>query len=158
MDFTDLVSDPEALLATEFAIGETRFRIAKLAAIPAWRLLERIRAEVGRTLQGLDMPEAGEGKSAAMVAALSAVLALPEPFVESLRVTLFKHVQYSNRHVGQLSPLDGSEDSAFDGLEPVAVYEVLVRSLAVNFSPSFRGLFALTSFGAATSSPPEPSG
>ena len=53
---------------------------------------------------------------------------------------VFEKVSFANARITTPQQLAGTEDTAFDGLEPVAVYEVLLRALAVNFTASFRAL------------------
>ena len=149
------LSNPDALLETEFGIEETRFVIGKMKAMEGFACLERIREQVGQSL-GLEVSTASTP-----AALLRIVLSLPTTFVEKLRVQLFKHVRYQNAHAVTLAPLTGNEDSAFDALEPSAIYEVLARSLAVNFTPSFRGIVeTISKLGSleSTSNPSLPEG
>ena len=140
------IDNPGGLLEAECEIGDTRFMLDKMGAMEAWRVLEVIRKEISNVaglpitdlmtqLRGADMDDAIRiGAKVAM-----AVMGLPVPFVEGLRKTLFKHVRFTGNGAKTPQVLAGAEDMAFNGLEPVAIYEVLVRSLAVNFSPSFAG-------------------
>ena len=149
------ISNPDALLETEFSIGETRFVIGKMKAMEGFACLERIREQVGKSL-GLEVSIASTP-----AALLRIVLSLPTTFIETLRVQLFRHVRYQNANAVTLAPLKGSEDTAFDELEPSAIYEVLARSLAVNFTPSFRGIAeTISNLGSqeSTSSPSAPEG
>ena len=123
----------ESLTELECQIGETRFFFDKLGAMAAWQILERIRHELSRT-------PAVELTAATDVGVLvRAILALDPVFIERLRCDLFAHVRFANTKALTPQPLAGAEDMAFEGegVEPVAVYEVLVRSLAVNFTASF---------------------
>ena len=127
----------DQLTATEFEIDGTRFFIAKLPAMGAFALLEMIRHELGRA-PALSMPEATSG--ADTMSLLKIVLSLDPAFVRRVRSTLFEKVSFSNARAVDPQPLAGSEDMAFDGLEPVAVYETLLRCLAVNFTESLRAI------------------
>ncbi len=127
----------EKLTETEFEIDGTRFFIAKLPAMAAYDLMELIRHELGKS-QALVMPEGGE--DATVSGLLRVVLSLDPSFVKMVRRKLFERVSFANARATKPQQLAGAEDMAFDGLEPVAVYEVLVRCLAVNFTPSLRAL------------------
>ena len=141
------IDNPGELLEAECQIGDTRFHLDKMGAMEAWRVLEVIRKEASNVaglpitdlmtqLRGATMDDAIRiGAKVAL-----AVIGLPVPFVEGLRKTLFKHVRFTGNGAQTPQMLMGAEDMAFNGLEPVAIYEVLVRSLAVNFTPSFAGL------------------
>ncbi len=120
----------EYLTEPECQIGETQFFFDKLGAMEAWRILERIRHELSRTNLG----EIGD-----VTVLVRAILALDPAFIERLRRDLFEHVRFVNTKALSPQSLLGAEDMAFEGegVEPVAVYEVLVRSLAVNFTGSF---------------------
>ena len=143
----DLDQVAEEFLATEVEIGETRFRFSKLPAMRGYALLEKIRTAIGR--------HAGVQSSAGMGAIVRAVLSLPPEFVEEVRIELFGEVKFSNRMAQTAQTLAGAEDTAFADLEPVAVYEVLVRCLAVNFTESFRQIASRLGVGEATSSSPD---
>ena len=126
------INNLESWTEPECQIGETRFFIDKLGAMEAWRILERIRHELSRTpLELTDTTDVG--------VLVRAILALDPVFIERLRRDLFEHVRFVNTKALSPQPLAGAEDMAFEGegVEPVAVYEVLVRSLAVNFTASF---------------------
>ena len=144
----------EELTKTEFEIGRTRFFIAKLPAIAAFDLLELIRHEVGKSAD-LVVPEGSENKRVATL--LPLMLSLDPAFVKRVRTTLFEKVSYSNDRVPTPQKLAGAEDMAFDGSEAVAVYEVLLRCLAVNFTASLRAVGSKFKDAGLTSSPSTPS-
>ena len=125
----------EGLSAAEFEIGGARFKVSKLPAMAAFNLLEQIRREVGRSTSEI---KASEDPDATVGSMLQVVLSLEPAFVDQVRRKLFENVVFSNERAVTPQPLGGAEDLAFEGLEPVAVYEVLARSLSVNFSASLR--------------------
>ena len=145
----------EDLSVTEFEIGGTRFVISKLPAMPAFALLEEIRREVGRRSSAL-APDDAEGAGTAGL--LQLVLDLEPQFVDRVRRKLFENVVFANETARTPQPLVGAEDTAFQELEPVAVYEVLLRCLTVNFSPSVRALVSKLNGIGWTSLPFNPSG
>ena len=145
----------EDLNVTEFEIGGARFVISKLPAMPAFALLEEIRREVGRRSSALAPDDAGGAGTAGL---LQLVLDLEPQFVDRVRRKLFENVVFANETARTPQPLAGAEDIAFEGLEPLAVYEVLLRCLAVNFSASLRGVVSRLNALGWTSIPSTPSG
>lgn len=121
---------------TSFQIGSTSFQIRKLLPFEGFEVLEELRAAVGAKLANLP---AGVSAATAIVAI---AMAIPPSSVKSVMGRLFAEVRYSNASAQTQAALahGGVIDQAgFEGLEPVAVYEVFVRVLAVNFFSSFSG-------------------
>ena len=121
------LSKPEAV------IGPTTFSFRKLPSMAAWRLMEEIRVAVAGRLSSMTAEDALEPG----VEIIKAVIGQPPEVVDSIRKQIFQVVYFQNGAAVTPQVLVGAEDMAFDGLEPVAVYEVLVRGLAVNFTASF---------------------
>ena len=117
------------LTENDFTIAQTRFVIDKLPAMRAYDLLEAIRYEVGTT----DQQGTIEWRADTLI---GLILGLKPAFVKQVRDKLFAAVHFTNENAQTPQPLLGAEDTAFKGLEPVSVYEVLTRCLAVNFMPS----------------------
>ena len=127
----------DSLTETEVEIAGTRFFIAKLPAMAAFDMMEIVRHELGRSQAGALQ----NGEPDAMFPGLiNMVMSLDPTFVSQVRRKLFERVSFANTRASTPQQLAGAEDMAFDGLEPVAVYEVLVRCLAVNFTPSLHAL------------------
>jgi len=115
-------------------LGQTHFRIEKLPAMAAFDVLEQIRVALGGVWPDVDM-ESGIGSGM-----LGAILRIPKDELAQIRAALFRSVFFRSPKVrGQEATLAGMEDMAFEGLEPVAVYRVLVGAVAVNFRDSFAG-------------------
>ena len=116
--------------------GETTFTIAKMPATKGWDTLEEIREAAGGQIS---LGAGGIGG-----AMQSVVSALPKPFARQLRTTMFGHVTFRNHLAKDPLTLAGEEEMAFDAIEaePLAIYEIFMRSLALNFTDSFVGLFA----------------
>ena len=126
------------LTDTEFEIGGTRFFVAKLSAVAGFDLLEVIRHEIGKSgVLGKEISDTTAADTNAMW--LQMVLSLDPAFVAYIRKILFEKVEFSN-HLSARQPLAGVEDTAFLDLEPVAIYEVLVRALTVNFTASLESV------------------
>ena len=145
------------------AQGETRFTIAKMPATKGWDVLEEIR-EAATT-----GPMNALSDGSVQGAMTSLVMALPKQFTRQLRNTMFQHVTFTNRVAATPMVLAGNEETAFDLIEaePIVLHYMLLRALAVNFTPSFTDLFGkisalLTSIGSPSnivsslaSSPPQ---
>ena len=146
------------LTKTEFEIGGTRFAVAKLPAMAGFDLLEAIRHELGKS-QALSLPsmDALDNEDGSIVSLLKIVLSLDPAFVRQVRQKLFEKVAFSNTRVPTPQQLVGAEEIAFDGLEPIAIYEVLARSAAVNFTPSLDALVSRLRDAPLVSSPSAPS-
>lgn len=126
----------DEFLKREFTVkganGETEFTLAKMPATKGWDVLEEIRSASGSASNG----PAGGGIEAEIK---NLVAALPKEFARALRNTMFQYVTFRNRMAVSPMNLAGNEEVAFDAIEaePLAIYEVFLRSLAVNFTPSF---------------------
>ncbi len=118
---------------SEWEIGGTCFYFHKMPALKGWEVIESIRKELGRTSKGMDA-DAGF---------LTLIASLDTGFVSNLRTELFKFVSFVNKTQTKTAPnsrLAGMEDMAFENLQPVTIYQVMWRSLIVNFSESFSEL------------------
>ena len=124
----------------EFEIDGVKFRINKMNAITSFPVLESIRAEMGKS--NFDLPETGGSVDAAtsmIQELLKAMLSVNPEFVEGLRVKFFKNIEAKTEDTtaGWLKISD-NEELVFAKLEASAIYELIVRSLVVNFTRSFK--------------------
>ena len=156
-------------LAEEFRLGETDFKVRKFPALEGWRVLERIRAEIGRALdadmlqlddKALQAAKDGKllptGESAGkpdlesmkkqITGMVRLILGLSPEFVDNLRTTMNTVMFFKNKVAKDWMPVTGSEDTAYMSLTPLDLYWLLARSLAVNFFDSFRNLLGGISF------------
>ena len=147
------------LLETEVTIGTTRFFFAKLPAMAAYDVLEDLRYEFGQIpnlLSDLEVGELGTKSQREQVvvrALMHAFTGLRPQFVKQIRDKLFQVVSFSNAQAQTPQVVRGAEDTAFNGLESSAVYDVLLRSLAVNFTDSLRDLQSKFADSALATSP-----
>lgn len=124
-----------AFTDTEFDVGGASFRIRKLLAMDAYQTLEIIRP----SLAALDI---GEGEGSGAITRI--VGGLPPSVVEEARQRLFAGIQFQKPpQITIWTRLAGQEETAFMDAEPIAVYEVLARAMAVNFMPSWDALQSL---------------
>ena len=130
-----IMDDPDELLKPEVQIETTTFRLNKMPAMDGYYVLEDIRRAAADTLHD-PLPLLGVAPEFVLLLSL---LKFDKPFVESLRKKMFAEVKFSTSSTSLVALLN-AEDEAFDPCEPSAVYEILFRSLAVNFTVSFRNL------------------
>ena len=128
------------LTARRVKMGKTTFHIGKLLPMEGFDTLERIRLALGKSA---DLSRVGNGSIAEMgAAAVKAILSLPPEDVARIRDDLFAQVRVSVPQSSATLELLGNEGMAFEDLEPVAVYELLARCIAVNFSASFSAILS----------------
>ena len=124
---------------TKFSIGDVQFSIKKLNALAGFRMLESIRYEMSKT----EITKGVTDEKDVMQKLITSIMSFDPDFIEGLRVTLFVNIEYKTPDVerGWL-PLTDTLDMAFADLEPSAIYEVLARSLVVNFTRSFEEILS----------------
>ena len=130
----------EPLDAQTVTLGTVTFTINKLLPMEGFRLFEKIRPCLADAMSGPMFTSDGDitGNLAALV---SMVSAFPQSVVEEVRQDLFRAVRYkAPPGVPNETVLAGEEDTAFKDLEPIHVYEVLVRCLVRNFTGSWAAL------------------
>ena len=116
--------------------GTTTFHIGKLFPMDAFRVLEKIRTALG---VGMASVPAGQSTAASIVAV---VLSLPEDRFTEVRNLLFSHVTFTDKNVQTPLHVAGMEEQAFANLDPLNIYEIFLRCVAVNFFQSFKGLLS----------------
>ena len=120
---------------TKFKISSTKFEIKKLPVMDAVEVFEEIRESIGQYIETI------ENESSIEVALVKMVLAAPRDMVRSVRQRLFYEVKFQNANYQTPVPImEAGEESAFEGLNVFAVYEVFIRALSVNFFDSFQEL------------------
>ena len=141
--------DLEALLEPKVQIGDIHFVINKMKAMEAYDLMDDIRLQVA---QSAGMPMLGIGdsldeQSSWILSLIAMVMGFDKQFVERVRRRLFQRIEFLDPHSSSNRVLAGNEDIAFAGLEPLVVYELIVRSLAINFTASLRSLGSMFQIG-----------
>ena len=131
---------------TEFEIEDVLFKVEKLPAMKALEVFERLRTElqevftsdsVMNILLGAETNDQ-VGNSLMVAQIVDVLLRIPPNVIGMLRQELFQSVRFHAPHhpgAGHVV-LAGREDEAFT--EPLDVYEVIARCLAVNFGNSVR--------------------
>lgn len=124
----------------EHTINGVRFAIGKLPALRSFTLLEYIRKTLADqdSTAGVDLSD----PTISVVMLIKAVAGIPPENVEHVRNELFEFIQFWTKGVkgGGGVPLLGSEDMAFEELEPVHIYELIAEALKVNFTGSFSAI------------------
>ena len=138
--------------ASDVTLGDVSFKIDKIPATAAWDLLEFIRISIAKSSHGIP-----NRPGAQLVEVLiNAVFALPPGVVSQVRDKIFQRITFQKKSATTWQTLHKAEDTAFDDLEPIAIYELLARGLAVNFSPSLRDLALKLGEDLMNSPPPQP--
>lgn len=147
---------------------QTTFHFEKMTALKAWPVVLEIRAQIGEVLDedtyqaivgDTRRPEQSTRARYEQVvgAILKTIMTLPTTFIVQLQNQMFQHVFYANASTNNTKQLLYQvEDAAFDGLDAFCVGEVLVRSLAVNFTSSFQRITDLVSDPTPPSTSPSP--
>jgi len=131
-------SNIDKYLEPEFTLNEVSFRVNKLNAMDGFALFEIIRKELATTSDNIDLN--GDNDADDSILIIKAIASLEPTFVEKIRKALFSRVQFKGNGAESYVALAGTEEMAFQNLEPIDVYEVLLRALAVNFTGSFRAI------------------
>jgi len=117
----------------KFTIGETHFRVRKLLAEEAFEVFEIMRVGFfGSAIDGVDV----SGKDLKFSDILIAAMRLPRPVVREIREGLFREVWFTNQATQTPTVVRGNEGMAFMDLDFTAIYEVLMRAIAINFGES----------------------
>lgn len=137
----------------QFTLGEppraVQFRVAKLNAMPCFRLWESVRVAAFDSLR--------KGNDLALgTNVITAILSLPEEVVERLRAEMFRRVWFRTPEVSGELLLAGAEDTAFELIGASAVYQVLGRCIAINFFDTLSAALSRSGAGSPISSPPPP--
>ena len=139
-------------------INGVEFQFRKLLAMDAYDILEDIRVSVNGQVIATAMAsmDAGGGvtpqKIGMAFAALPRVIGKTE--LARIRAKLFTCVDFRLQDAKRdsmapiISDLTNDEPKAFGAAGPLAVYQVLARSLAVNFTEHFSDLLSALDLGA----------
>ena len=144
----------------DITLGGTQFHIKKLQPMDGFRVLEIIRPGVKDALRdALGGTLSGEGEEVETVLRGAAVIVnvifgVHPEVVEDVRRELWDRVTFKTPNMAEPAALLGREDEAFERCEPVEFYELLGRSLAVNFTASFSAVMDTMEAEEKDSSPP----
>ena len=163
-----------SLTDREVTIGDTTFVIEPMPALAAHDLFEEIWDELGLKLEaglaqdmaaGVAVAAAGQDNDIvdvsflaipALAEIINKVLQVRRPFKVRLRGKLFQHVRFHNDRAVTPQPLAGWETNAFQKLPAVAVTELMVRCLAVNFTESWEYVASILPKPAPQDTDPSP--
>ena len=141
----------QARASNTVTIRDTTFTIHKLLPMEGYRVWEPLRVELfdraSRAAISLD--------TSSVAAIVGIILSVSEPVLERVRVKMFEQVFFRNQTAQTEMTLTGNEAMAFQNLEVIHVYEIIVKCLAVNFTPSLLELLSLMD-RVLPSSPPPP--
>ena len=130
----------EQVDAREVQLGDVKFTIGKLLPMEGFKVFEMIRPGLKDAL-GVDDGD-GEATANPIKTVLNIACAAEPEMVEKVRSAMFRHVRFTSPDVPTPTVLLSNEDTAFKDLEPYHIYEILVRTLTVNFTGSFSALMS----------------
>ena len=116
-------------------IGNVTFSFRKAKVFEAFRIADKIREELAKVAIE-DVVKQGAGTELDLILGLAKVRSA---FVQDMCSEMFPYVHFKDG-TGDAMVLAGNEDRAFSKLQLTDMYLVLVRSLAVNFFDTFKGL------------------
>ena len=133
--FEDFIKGIKGLNNKEFTMEGVKFQIEKLSPFEGFHLFEEIRHAL------FTNADSSQADTESALLFYKAILTLEPAVIDGFRTKLFKNVEFRGNGVdsGWMSLTD-AEDMAFDGMEPLHIYELFVRCLAVNFTGSFHAL------------------
>lgn len=117
--------------------GTVTFTFKKMMPLDAWKLFDAMRPSIAGVLGKFPEDLKAPGAAGQVAAAIGE---FPPMVLEAIRSELFKFVKYQSATTQSPNTLFGDENSAFQNLEPVIIYEVIVRAFLVNFFESFLAL------------------
>ena len=132
----DLFEQLEQYTEKRCIIGNMTFSFRKIKPFEAFFIADKIREELGQVVVK-DIVTHGTDNPALDL--MLGVAKVRSGFVQHMCGEMFPHVYFTDG-TGDAMVLAGNEDRAFEKLQLTDIYEVLVRSLAVNFFDTFKGL------------------
>lgn len=131
--------------------GKTHFTITKLMPFEGFRVLDKIREAVGE--QAAKLPADASVQNIIVAIAMS----IPSEKLEAIMRPLFTSVTFTSATVKTPAPVadhNTIDEMAFNGLEPITIYNLLLRCLAVNFFSSFTAIKSLLATANPSSNSP----
>ncbi len=124
-----------------FKIGDVTFNLQKIPPLDGFEICELFRVAVSRPEVLMQLAKDSDSdEQAAKRVVMGLLMSVSREHVKQLRGEMFKYVTFTTLEQKQPLPLEGVEDMAFGALDPLAIYEVLGRAIAVNFTEYFKGL------------------
>ena len=138
------------LTKEQVRIRDKTFTFHKMMPMHAFNLFETIRMGLKDAVKNLDMEP---GEEIGVSEALEMVFSIPAETVQKAMRGLFGYVAYTSPNKPDPTPISGDEQSAFDGLLPIHIYEVLARAFVVNFRESWEEIVSASPDLAQDSTP-----
>ena len=130
----ELFEQLEQYTEPKCVIGNMTFSFRKIKPFDAFFIADKIREELAQVAME-DVVANGTGTALDLILGVAKVRA---GFVRDMCSEMFPHVYFTDG-TGDAMVLSGNEDRAFGNLQLTDIYQVLVRSLAVNFFATFKG-------------------
>ena len=155
-----------AITDREVKIKEITFYFEKMLPMEAFELFEDLRSGLEPLAPSIAvffnsdvLDESGQfNVSKAQIHAVAPIVSLlgklPKETVALAKARLFEHVTFKSPAVPTPAKISDSPGAAFDGLNFTHIYEILGRSLAVNFTDSLADLLSPYLVRPPSDSPP----
>ena len=143
-----------AITDREVKIKEITFYFEKMLPMEAFELFEALRPGVEPMAGAIDAFLGSDVLDAdgtitlervarhAVVPTISLLAKFPQETVAIAKARLFEHITFKSPAVPTPAKISASPGAAFDGLDFTHIYEILGRSLAVNFPDSLAELLS----------------
>ena len=133
--FDGLIQGIKGLNDREFTMEGVKFQIKKLSPFDGFHLFEEIRHAL------FSNADSAQADTESALLFYKAILTLEPSVINGFRAKLFRHVSFRGNGVDSgWMDLEHAEDMAFQDMEPLHIYELFVRCLAVNFTGSFHAI------------------
>jgi hypothetical protein len=123
----------------DFELSGIKFRIEKMNAFDGFNVLEKVRFAVGETIGGLPS-FSGENSEANGKAMIAVIMGIRPDHLADIFQDCLEHSSVCMSGDSYISAV--SARAAIEGIDPLDIYELIARFLAVNFMKSFRSLLS----------------
>ena len=129
----------EGLTNSTFMIEGAEFRVLKLKGLEGFELLEKIRVALAGQSMGSAMTEGStEGEIGANM--MHMIFSINPKDVAEIRSVVFQNLDVKLPDADRAVAVSKVEAILTDLIEPVDIYEIIVRFIAVNFTKSIVGM------------------
>ena len=128
----------KGLTNPEFVIAGATFRVSKLKGVAGFDMLELIRTAMAggsNTLSGAGMSEEEAGSKI-----MGLLFSIDPSKVREIREIVFQNLDVKLPAADRFLELGKVEAAVIDLIEPVDIYEIIARFIAVNFTKSIVGM------------------
>jgi hypothetical protein len=119
----------------DFEISGCEFHVAKLKGLQGFRVFEKIRVALGRAHESVTFES--DSKEDVAKAMISVVTKLQADDVEAVFRDLMPCIDVKLPNSDVMNPYSKMTGVIYEIIDPLDIYEIIVRAVAVNFMESF---------------------